>query len=145
MGIKHGHTLNRKQSSEYRTWIAMKQRCLNPKHKNYPEYGERGVFVCDRWKDSFEDFLKDMGYRPKGMTLERTDNNGNYEPSNCTWVTMKKQSNNRRSNKLIEFQGKIMNMKQWSETLNISYDTLKYRLSHGWPTRKAFCQPIRKQ
>jgi hypothetical protein len=142
--VKHGHTRNNKQSSEYRTWIAMKQRCFNLRHKDFPRYGGRGISICEGWVNSFEMFLKDMGYRPNSMTLERSDNNGNYEPSNCTWATMKKQSNNRRSNRLIEFNGETMNVKQWSEKVKIPYDTLRHRLSHGWLIEKALYQPVRQ-
>jgi hypothetical protein len=89
-------------SPEYQAWTGMKGRCYNEKHQRYPYYGARGITVCDSWKSSFVEFLKDMGRRPSPKhSLERKDNDGNYEPRNCIWATKKEQMNNtRRSNKL---------------------------------------------
>ena len=96
MNHKHGHTKNGKRSSEYRAWEQLKQRCQNFKNPGYYNYGGRGIKVCKRWQ-SFENFFADMGARPEGLTLDRTNNDGNYKPENCRWVTRSEQNNNRRT------------------------------------------------
>jgi hypothetical protein len=90
----HGNT----NSVEYRTWADMKSRCYNTKVKNYKNYGGRGIIVCDRWLNSFQNFLEDMGKRPDGYTIDRINVDGNYEPNNVRWATWKEQQNNRRNN-----------------------------------------------
>lgn len=85
---------------EWRTWRSMKNRCLNPNSSDFSNYGGRGIKVCERWLHSFENFYKDMGSRPKGLIIERINNDGNYTPENCKWATYKEQNNNRRYEKL---------------------------------------------
>ena len=94
MGKRHGHT--NPVSPTYISWMAMRQRCLNPKHASYKNYGGRGITVCERWK-LFIHFLEDMGVRPKGHSIERKDVNGHYEPDNCCWIPDEHQSKNRRT------------------------------------------------
>jgi hypothetical protein len=89
------------KSSEYRSWYAMKARCSNPNYKNYKYWGGRGIKVCDRWFNSFENFIQDMGRKPANTSLDRIDNDGNYESVNCRWATKTEQQNNRRNNKKI--------------------------------------------
>lgn len=93
--LKHGAALTADFPGAYRSWLAMRQRCLDPNTRSYKDYGGRGIKICDRWND-FANFLEDMGERPAGMTIDREKVNGHYEPGNCRWATTKQQSENRR-------------------------------------------------
>lgn len=130
------HGLSR--TPTYSSWMSMKQRCLNPKERNFHNYGGRGIKICKRWKNSFAAFFKDMGLRPKGLSLGRKNNNGNYSPSNCRWETPRQQCNNTRRNIFIEYQGRSMTVPQWAREFKIHPQTLFGRLSLRWPLPEAF-------
>ncbi len=137
---KHG----RSRTRVYRTWQNMIQRCLNPLNKSYADYGGRGITICERWM-KFENFLEDMGEQPKGLQIDRTDNNKGYCKSNCRWVTRKEQMRNRRNNILITHKGEEKCLSGWAEKLDINYTTLCKRLKLGWSVEKALTTPIQKQ
>lgn len=124
----------------------MKGRCYNPKNKDYENYGGRGIKICDSWlneKDGVINFYKwamGNGYSEK-LTIDRIDVNGNYCPENCRWVSIKEQSNNKRQNFIIEFDGKKLTAKQWSEITGISDVTLRQRIKLGWNTEDALNFP----
>lgn len=116
-------------------------RCYNPKDIRYPNYGGRGITVCERWH-TLENFLADMGKRPPGLTLDRLDNDGNYELSNCEWRTNRDQANNKRNNKLLTLHGKTQTRAQWSRKLGIAAGTIGQRLASGWSVERALTTPV---
>jgi len=120
--LKHGEAKinNGRPTNQYQCWGDMKARCLNPNHKYYKNYGERGIEICDRWINSYAIFLADMGRCPKGLTLDRIDNDGDYEPGNCRWATRKEQAYNTRANVWIEVDGERMILKEWLKKLKIN-------------------------
>lgn len=123
----------------------MIQRCGNLNHKQWKNYGGRGITVCERWL-KFPNFLEDIGRNWKlGLTLERKDNNKGYYKENCRWATIKQQARNRRNNRLISYNGKTQCLAAWSEEYNILSSTLWARLyKYGWLMEKAITTPIRK-
>jgi hypothetical protein len=129
----------------YLIWGAMKQRCGNPKSPNYKHYGARGIRVCQRWIDDFDAFVRDMGPRPEGRSIDRINNDGNYEPGNTRWATTVEQLRNRRPQKenLIEFNGKSQNASAWERELGFSKSVLRSRILAGWPLEKAMTTPVR--
>lgn len=144
---KHGHTSrdSRKISPTYRSWISMIQRCENPKATAFHRYGGRGITVCDRWRDSFDTFLEDMGERPEGKTLDRKNDELGYFPGNCRWATRKEQSRNRCDNRLCEYNGEIKSVAEWCESLGMSEDVIRGRLRLGWPFEKIATTPVSSQ
>lgn len=129
-------------SSEYRVWVGMKDRCHNPKGTAYYRYGGRGIAVCDRWLNSFENFLADMGPMPEGHTVERVDNGKGYCPDNCVWASMKTQQNNRRNNRRITLNGETATVSQWAEKMGIKVSTVFSRLYLGWSEERAIREPV---
>lgn len=116
----HGHTRGGRPTGTYRSWSEMIARCDNPKSKIYSYYGGRGISICERWR-SFENFLEDMGERQVGQSLDRIDNDGNYEPGNCRWASKKDQARNRRSNCLVTYNGTKMSLSEAAELEGIPY------------------------
>ncbi len=128
-------------STEYHIWRTMKARCSQPTDCNYPNYGGRGIKVCEQWQNSFEAFLADMGRRPAGLTLDRIDVNGDYEPGNCRWATTAEQNTNRRNNHKIEFGGRTLTVTQWARELGVKPGLIANRLRAGWSVHRALSQP----
>lgn len=117
----------------------MISRCYNNKNKSYADYGGRGITVCDRWRNSFPDFIKDMGKKPTGLSIDRIENNGNYEPGNCRWANSFNQANNTRKNVYLTYKGETRTVNQWARHLNLANSTLRNRLDKlNWPIDKAF-------
>ena len=119
-------------------WVNMKTRCLNKNNVKYKNYGGRGITICDEWL-SFENFhywTINNGFN-KDLTLERIDVNGNYEPSNCTWITMEQQAKNKRNSKIITYNGLTMNVAEWSKYLGLGRETVRERLKNGWSIKDA--------
>jgi hypothetical protein len=133
----HGGAANYGMTREYSSWAGMRQRCLNPKHKNYKNYGGRGIRVCDRW-NSFTAFLSDMGLCPPEQSLDRINNEGNYEPSNCRWATRKQQNRNYRRNIVIKINGKSQCLLEWTNQQNLDYAMVYARIKRlGWNPERA--------
>jgi hypothetical protein len=131
MVIKHGATGTR----TYKAWDSMKQRCFNPKSQYFAAYGGRGISVCARWMESFENFFTDMGDPPEGMSLDRfPDVDGNYEPGNCRWATDAQQSRNRRTSIFVAFNGETKCISEWAECLGMNYSTVRHRLKQVDPS-----------
>lgn len=121
---------------EYRAWCHMRERCTIPSHPKYPTYGGRGITVCLQWLTSFTDFLTDVGSRPSAEhSLDRINNDGNYEPSNVRWATRKQQQRNLSTNRRTEFEGEILTIPEIAEKTSISISTLTGRLKAGRPLR----------
>jgi len=130
---KHGATLiGSPLRPTYKIWVSMKQRCYDESCKSYKNYGLRGIKICDNWLKSFENFLNDMGVCPENLSLDRTNNDGNYEKLNCTWVTRKQQNNNRRNNTFFIIDGIRITRSLIQEKLNLTRDMYRRRLEkHG--------------
>ena len=128
---KHGEITHHSMTKEYRAWLHMKGRCVFPSDKSFHNYGGRGIIVCERWLNSFSNFLEDMGRCPNGYSLERKEVNGNYEPENCEWIPMVNQARNTRFNVRLTAFGKTAILADWARELNVTYNAIKYHLAKG--------------
>lgn len=139
---KHGHSTRSRTAPAYTSWCKMLTRCNNPNDTHYDRYGGRGIKVCKRWTEKFENFLNDMGERPIGSTLERINNDGDYEPGNCRWVTRKDQMRNRCNTPFVTYEGKRIAVVALAERLGISRYKLYHRIvRRGWPVERAIAVP----
>lgn len=141
--VQRTHGLSR--TPEHISWLAAKGRCFNPLNPAFADYGGRGITMCAEWRDSFQAFLRDMGPCPVGYEIDRIDNDKGYEPGNCRWATPVQQSNNRRSNHVIEAFGKRLSLAEWARSTGLGYDLIKQRINKlGWVPERALSTPSRR-
>lgn len=126
----------------HKAWENMKQRCLNPNHRSYKDYGGRGIKVHEPWLHSFEQFLADMGVRPEGKSLDREETNGDYTPKNCRWATSTQQLRNRRDTVRITHNGRTQTAYDWADETGLSARVIRSRISAGWSAEKALTTPV---
>jgi len=139
----HGCARVGRLTPEFRTWVSMRFRCRDTRHANY---GGRGIRVCDRWDQSFEAFLQDMGPRPSDQhSLDRIDVNGDYEPHNCRWATVKQQLRNKRGNRLLTCRGETKTLAEWCEITGQKWHTITGRIMRGWGVEDAIFRPVDKR
>lgn len=142
---KHGGAVGARENKGnplYKLWSAMKDRCSNPNSKHYHRYGGRGITLCDAWAADYATFVYDIGKRPRGMTLERIDNNGNYDPTNVKWATRVEQANNRTTNVLVTHEGLTMSLADWARRKGWKYGLLGSRWKKGLRGEELLAPPI---
>jgi hypothetical protein len=138
----HGKT----KTKEHRAWCGMITRCYNTRNHKYPDYGGRGVIVCERWRHSFESFLADMGQAPSpAHSIDRIDNDGPYSPDNCRWATATEQARNQRKSHILTHNDRSLTTAEWAIEIGIPVTTLHNRLSSGWSVEKSLSTPLRHQ
>ena len=152
----HGNSINRygiynsnykhglRNTRLFSIWANIKTRCTNSNSTFYNRYGGRGITICDEWKDNFKafyDWAMANGYQDN-LTIDRIDNNGNYEPNNCRWVTVKDQARNKTNNHLYTINNETKALSVWCEQFNINYKTVRDRLKRGWNIKKALSCPV---
>jgi hypothetical protein len=142
----HGESTKGNESKEFRAWVYMIARCTNPKTKLWHRYGGRGIKVATIWLDDFRAFLANVGRAPSSEhSLDRINNDGNYEPGNVRWATKIEQANNTKRNRLFDFRGEQRTVAQWARHLGINYFTLIYRLDTlGLPFEEAISKKLRR-
>lgn len=134
--LERARTHGKSRTPIYELWSAMIKRCYTPSNGQYPNYGGRGISVCRRWH-TFENFYADMGERPKGMSLDRIDNDGDYKPSNCRWTTQKQQIRNKRNTARVMYQGKHVSLAELCEQRELPLKRVRNRLYAGWTVEQA--------
>ena len=145
---KHGEAKSgtKQPSSEYTAWDRMIQRCENPKHHAYHNYGGRGISICKKWRNSYEAFLADVGRRPSSKhSLDRIKNNQGYKPSNVRWATAKQQQRNTRTNRVLKFRDKALCVSEWAERLGTTKLVILNRLRLGWSIERTLTEPVAKR
>lgn len=143
---KHGHTKNRKRTEEYMSWESMIQRCTNPNNPQWKDYGGRWIKVCKRWlgENGFIHFLEDMGEAPRGLQLDRIDNNKGYYKENCRWVTSRRNNRNKRNSRYETYKGKRWLFVELCEEHNMPYQIVYNRYyKYGWTLERALTTPVR--
>lgn len=145
--LTHGHAKKIGVSLTYSTYRSMLTRCTNSSNRKFTQYGGIGITICDRWLESFENFLADMGERPsKDHTIDRYPNQkGNYEPGNCRWATWTEQNRNRSSNRVITIGDESLCVIEWAERFSINKNTIAWRISRGWNEVLAVTNPVQVQ
>lgn len=140
VNFKHGEG---SKTSEFNIWSGMRERCSNPNHVGYKNYGGRGITVCDRWANSYINFLADMGRRPSlKHSINRIDNDGNYCPENCEWTTQKRQGGNTRLTIFLVINGVRKALRDWADEVGIPAKTVWQRMKNGWSADRAVFEPI---
>lgn len=129
--LRHGHAPHRNETKTYRAWSQAKARCINPKNRVYSRYGGRGIKMCNAWLTSFDAFLGDMGIAPVGLSLDRIDNNGDYEPGNCRWATRAQQMANKENSRSVMYDGEWIGLRAYSGIRGVDYEKLRYRVRSG--------------
>jgi hypothetical protein len=144
--VTHGHSRRgsgkHSKSGTYRCWQNMLARCLRPQHPKFHNHGGRGITICSQWIESFEQFLADMGEQPPGLTLERIDNDGNYEPTNCRWATYLEQNRNHRRNHRLTVGNETLVLEDWAKRLGTAPSTITGRMQRGWAVEEAATLPL---
>ena len=128
-------------SRTYRIWRGLRDRCENKENKDFHNYGGRGITVCERWNHSFVLFLEDMGEAPKGMQIDRINNDDGYCKENCRWASIQEQANNKRTCVMVSYKGKTQSVSQWAAEMGLERKTLEYRIRVGWDAERALTTP----
>lgn len=142
----HGETVGKKFTKEYLCWLSIRNRCLRKYSNSYPNYGGRGITMYTPWINSYKTFLNDVGRAPtKKHSIDRIDNNGNYEPGNIRWATRIEQANNKRCSLKIMYKNELRSIRELSDASGFPYGLIFTRISSGWDVSKAITVPVRKK